>query len=310
VFRTLARDIEGALTVEQVADDLSALAESVLRTTTQWCWERLRNRHRDQHQFAIIAYGKLGGKELGYGSDLDIVFVYDDDDERAGEVYASLVRKLINWLTVKTGEGDLYEIDTALRPNGNSGLLITSFEAYANYQTQRGSNTAWTWEHQAMTRARCVLGHAALRQRFDAVRKAVITAPRDPLGLRQEIMAMRDKVRLAHPLRDGGFDLKHSPGGMIDAEFAAQFLVLSQSGAHPELIDNAGNIALLERAEAAGLLPAGVGHHAADAYRQLRRLQHHARLNEEPAQARLEEVAPQRAAVLALWQAVFGDSQS
>jgi len=310
VFRTLARDIEGALTVEQVADDLSALAESVLRTTTQWCWERLRNRHREQHQFAIIAYGKLGGKELGYGSDLDIVFVYDDDDERAGEVYASLVRKLINWLTVKTGEGDLYEIDTALRPNGNSGLLITSFEAYANYQTQRGSNTAWTWEHQAMTRARCVLGHAALRQRFDAVRKAVITAPRDPLGLRQEIMAMRDKVRLAHPLRDGGFDLKHSPGGMIDAEFAAQFLVLSQSGAHPELIDNAGNIALLERAEAAGLLPAGVGHHAADAYRQLRRLQHHARLNEEPAQARLEEVAPQRAAVLALWQAVFGDSQS
>jgi len=310
VFRTLARDIEGALTVEQVADDLSALAESVLRTTTQWCWERLRNRHRDQHQFAIIAYGKLGGKELGYGSDLDIVFVYDDDDERAGEVYASLVRKLINWLTVKTGEGDLYEIDTALRPNGNSGLLITSFEAYANYQTQRGSNTAWTWEHQAMTRARCVLGHAALRQRFDAVRKAVITAPRDPLGLRQEIMAMRDKVRLAHPLRDGGFDLKHSPGGMIDAEFAAQFLVLSQSGAHPELIDNAGNIALLERAEAAGLLPAGVGHHAADAYRQLRRLQHHARLNEEPAQASLEEVAPQRAAVLALWQAVFGDSQS
>lgn len=161
-----------------------------------------------------------------------------------------------------------------------------------------------------MTRARCVLGHAALRQRFDAVRKAVITAPRDPLGLRQEIMAMRDKVRLAHPLRDGGFDLKHSPGGMIDAEFAAQFLVLSQSGAHPELIDNAGNIALLERAEAAGLLPAGVGHHAADAYRQLRRLQHHARLNEEPAQASLEEVAPQRAAVLALWQAVFRDSQS
>jgi len=310
VFRTLARDIEGALTVEQVADDLSALAESVLRTTTQWCWERLRNRHRDQHQFAIIAYGKLGGKELGYGSDLDIVFVYDDDDERAGEVYASLVRKLINWLTVKTGEGDLYEIDTALRPNGNSGLLITSFEAYANYQTQRGSNTAWTWEHQAMTRARCVLGHAALRQRFDAVRKAVITARRDPLGLRQEIMTMRDKVRLAHPLRDGGFDLKHSPGGMIDAEFAAQFLVLSQSGGHPELIDNAGNIALLERAEAAGLLPAGVGHPAADAYRQLRRLQHHARLNEEPAQASPDEVATQRAAVLALWQSVFGDSQN
>jgi glutamate-ammonia-ligase adenylyltransferase len=116
------------LTVEQVADDLSALADSVLRITTRWCWERLKNRHREAPQFAIIGYGKLGGKELGYGSDLDIVFVYDDDDERAPEVYAALVRKLINWLTVKTGEGDLYEIDTALRPNGNSGLLVTSFD--------------------------------------------------------------------------------------------------------------------------------------------------------------------------------------
>ncbi|MDP2368017.1 bifunctional [glutamate--ammonia ligase]-adenylyl-L-tyrosine phosphorylase/[glutamate--ammonia-ligase] adenylyltransferase [Rhodoferax sp.] len=306
VFRTLARDIEGALTVEQVADDLSALAESVLRTTTQWCWERLRNRHRDDHQFAIIAYGKLGGKELGYGSDLDIVFVYEDADDLAGEVYASLVRKLINWLTIKTGEGDLYEIDTALRPNGNSGLLITSFDAYANYQTQRGSNTAWTWEHQAMTRARCVLGHDALRQRFDDIRKAVITAARDPVGLRDEIMAMRDKVRLAHPVRDASFDLKHSPGGMIDAEFAAQYLVLSQSGSHPELVGNVGNIALLERAEAAALLPPGVGHGAAGAYRQLRRLQHHARLNEESGRVKPDELPTERSAVLALWQAVFG----
>ena len=132
VFRTLSRDVEGALTVEQVADDLSALAESVLRITTRWCWARLKKKHRDEHQFAIIAYGKLGGKELGYGSDLDIVFVYEDEDEQAPEVYATLVRKLINWLTVKTGEGDLYEIDTALRPNGNSGLLITTFAAYAN----------------------------------------------------------------------------------------------------------------------------------------------------------------------------------
>ena len=305
IFRTLARDVEGALTVEQVADDLSALAESVLRTTTQWCWERLRNRHREVHQFAIIAYGKLGGKELGYGSDLDIVFVYDDADERAGEVYASLVRKLINWLTVKTGEGDLYEIDTALRPNGNSGLLITSFEAYANYQTQRGSNTAWTWEHQAMTRARCVLGHDGLRQRFDDIRKRVITAARDPLGLRDEIMAMRDKVRQAHPVREARFDLKHSVGGMIDAEFAAQYLVLSQSGHHPELIDNVGNIGLLERAEAAGLLPPGVGHDAAGAYRHMRRLQHHARLNEESGQVLPEELPAQRQAVRALWQAVF-----
>ena len=167
VFRTLTRDVEGRLTVEQVADDLSALAGAVLRVATQWCWSRLKNPHREDHQLGILAYGKLGGLELGYGSDLDIVFVYDDDAERAPEVYGLLVRKLINWLTVKTGEGDLYEIDTALRPNGGAGLLITSFESYANYQQQRGSNTAWTWEHQAITRARCVLGTEALHARFD-----------------------------------------------------------------------------------------------------------------------------------------------
>ncbi|HNE71085.1 MAG TPA: glutamine-synthetase adenylyltransferase, partial [Giesbergeria sp.] len=316
-FRTLARDVEGRITVEQVADDLSLLADSVLRITAQWCWSRLKQRHRDTPQFGIIGYGKLGGKELGYGSDLDIVFVFDDDDERAPEIYAAFVRKLINWLTVKTGEGDLFEIDTQLRPNGNSGLLVTSFEAYAKYQQQRGSNTAWTWEHQAMTRARFVLGsedlpgdaaatQPPLRERFDAVRKAVITAERDPAALRQEIHAMRERVRAAHPAPEGQFDVKHSPGGMVDAEFAVQYLVLSQSAAHPELVDNVGNIALLQRAEAAGLLPPGVGQAAASAYRELRRVQHRARLDEVPTQRPFAELQTEQAAVLALWEAVFG----
>ena len=305
-FRTLARDVGGRITVEQVADDLSALADSVLRITTQWCWNRLKNRHRDVPQFGIIGYGKLGGKELGYGSDLDIVFVFDDDDERAPEVYAAFVRKLINWLTVKTGEGDLYEIDTALRPNGNSGLLVTSFEAYANYQQQRGSNTAWTWEHQAMTRARFVLGSPELQARFDAVREAVITSARDASALKEEIVTMRERVRSAHPVPSGMFEVKHSPGGMVDAEFAVQYLVLSQSGAHPELRGNLGNIALLERAEQVGLLPAGVGHAAANAYRELRRVQHRARLDEAPTQVEPPALQAERDAVLALWQAVFG----
>ncbi|MFN7196941.1 MAG: glutamine-synthetase adenylyltransferase, partial [Hylemonella sp.] len=306
VFRTLARDVEGVLSVEQVADDLSALADAVLRVTTRWCWSRLKKRHREEPQFAIIGYGKLGGKELGYGSDLDIVFVYEDEHEDAPEVYALLVRKLINWLTVKTGEGDLYEIDTALRPNGNSGLLITTFEAYANYQQQRGSNTAWTWEHQAMTRARFVLGSDALRQRFDAVRQAVICAPRDAAALRQEIMAMRERVRQAHPVPADRFDLKHSAGGMVDVEFAVQYLVLSEAARHPALVGNVGNIALLRLAEAAALLPAGVGTAAADAYRTLRRLQHKARLDEAPTQVDPQSVAAERQAVLALWAAVFG----
>ncbi|MBO9648031.1 MAG: bifunctional [glutamate--ammonia ligase]-adenylyl-L-tyrosine phosphorylase/[glutamate--ammonia-ligase] adenylyltransferase [Variovorax sp.] len=306
VFRTLARDVDGRITVEQVADDLSALADSVLRVTAQWCWPHVRNPHRDQPQFAIIGYGKLGGKELGYGSDLDIVFVYDDDDDRAGEVYAAYVRKLINWLTVQTREGDLFEIDTALRPNGNSGLLTTSFEAYEKYQLGRGSNTAWTWEHQAMTRARFVLGEPSLGERFDRVREAVITAPRDREALKAEIVAMREKVRAARPVKPDRFDVKHSVGGMVDAEFAVQFLLLSAAKDHPELIPNVGNIALLQRAEDAGLLPEGVGQKAAAAYRELRRVQHRARLNEEPTQVPLTSLVAEREAMFALWKVVFG----
>ena len=305
MFRTLARDVEGVLTVEQVADDLSALAEATLSTTLDWCWQRLKNKHRDAPQLAVIAYGKLGGKELGYGSDLDIVFVYQDEHEQAAEVYALLTRKLINWLTVKTSEGDLFEIDTALRPNGNSGLLVTSFTAYANYQQQRGSNTAWTWEHQAMTRARFVLGAEPLREQFEAIRTGVITAPRDIALLKTEIVAMRRKVSAARPVKSGLFDVKHSPGGMVDAEFAVQFLVLSQSGAHPALAENVGNIALLLRAEQAGLLALGVGNAAASAYRELRRVQHNARLNEAPTQVGFGELTREREAIERLWAATF-----
>ncbi|WP_291929581.1 bifunctional [glutamate--ammonia ligase]-adenylyl-L-tyrosine phosphorylase/[glutamate--ammonia-ligase] adenylyltransferase [Limnohabitans sp.] len=305
-FRTLARDVEGVLTVEQVADDLSALADAVLRVTARWCWSRLKTRHREEPAIAIIGYGKLGGKELGYGSDLDIVFVYEDEDERAQEIYAAYVRKLINWMTVKTADGDLYEIDTALRPNGNSGLLVTRFEAYADYQQQRGSNTAWTWEHQAMTRARFVMGLPGLAPQFDTVRHAVISAPRDAVSLKAEIVAMRDKVRQGHPVKAERFDVKHSPGGMVDAEFAVQYLVLLHTAAHPELADNVGNIALLQRAEKAGLLPTGVGQAAANAYREMRRVQHRARLNEEPTDVPLEQLASEREAVLALWRGVMG----
>jgi glutamate-ammonia-ligase adenylyltransferase len=200
----------------------------------------------------------------------------------------------------------LFEIDTALRPNGKSGLLTTSFDAYEKYQLGRGSNTAWTWEHQAMTRARCVLGEPAHVERFDRIREAVITAPRDREALKAEIVAMRAKVSAARPVKPDLFDVKHSAGGMVDAEFAVQFLVLSEAKAHPELVPNVGNIALLQRAEAAKLLPAGVGEAAAAAYRELRRVQHRARLNEEPTQVPMSTLVAEREAMLALWKAVFG----
>jgi glutamate-ammonia-ligase adenylyltransferase len=310
VFRTLVRDLEGELSVEQVADDLSALADTLLGVAVRWAWARLKQRHRAEPGLAVIAYGKLGGKELGYGSDLDVVFVYDDSDEddkaRAQEVYSAFLRKLITWLTLRTGAGELFDIDTALRPNGNSGLLVTSITSFEKYQDGRGSNTAWTWEHQALTRARVASGAASVGPRFEAVRRAVLTAPRDAAALREEIRAMREKVRAARPVPVGRFDVKHSAGGMMDVEFAVQYLVLAHSGAHPTLLDNAGNIALLQRAEAAGLLPPGVGKAAADAYRELRRAQHGARLDEQPTQFEPERHAAARDAVLALWRTVFG----
>jgi len=314
VFRTLVRDVEAHITVEQVADELSALADATLQCVIEWAWARLKQAHRAAPKFAVIAYGKLGGKELGYGGDLDVVFLFDDADEAdkdsVPEIYGAFVRKLITWLTLRTAAGELFDIDTALRPNGNSGLLVTSLQSFANYQTGRGSNTAWTWEHQAITRARFCAGDAELGRGFEAVRRAVLTAPRDSAALRQEVQAMREKVRAARRVPPGQFDVKHSPGGMMDAEFALQYLVLAHAAAHPELQDNAGTIALLQRAEVAGLLPAGVGHAAADAYRELRRAQHRARLDEQPTSVDQDRLAglgldKHRDAVLALWQAVF-----
>jgi glutamate-ammonia-ligase adenylyltransferase len=310
LFRTLVRDVERELTVEQVADDLSALADAVLAVTLRWAWALLKQRHREAPRFAVIAYGKLGGKELGYGSDLDVVFLYDDHDEddkdRAQEVYGHFVRKLITWLTLRTSAGELFDIDTALRPNGGSGLLVTSIEAFERYQLGRGSNTAWTWEHQAITRARFCAGAPELAGHFERVRRGVLTAPRDAAALREEIHAMRDKVRAAHPVKAGRFDVKHSPGGMMDVEFAVQYLVLAHGAAHEGLLDNVGNIALLQRAEDAGLLPTGIGHAAADAYRELRRAQHLARLDEQPTHFAPEALAAHSAAVQSLWRAVFG----
>ena len=157
-----------------------------------------------------------------------------------------------------------------------------------------------------MTRARFVLGSEALRARFDAVREAVISAPRDAAALRQEIVAMRERVRQANPVRNDKFNVKHSQGGMVDAEFAVQYLVLSQSATHPELLGNVGNIALLQRAEKTGLLPAGVGNAAAVAYRQLRSVQHKARLDEASLEVESATVVAERSAVMALWAAVFG----
>ena len=275
VFRLLAQDLAGLLTVERLADHLSTLADLVLEITLALVWSQLGRKHREQPRFAVIAYGKLGGKELGYASDLDIIFLYDDSGEAAPETYARLAQRLNHWLTSRTSSGALFETDLRLRPSGASGLLVSSIEAFRQYQDKQ----AWVWEHQALTRARYCAGDAAVGAQFEAIRVMILTRERDPNALAQEVRAMREKMYAAHPNASGLFDVKHDRGGMIDIEFIVQFLVLAHSHQHHALTGNLGNIALLRIAADLGLIPADLAERSRDAYREFRRMQHALRLN-------------------------------
>jgi len=303
-FRLLAQDLHGRLTVERLADHLSALADIVLAATLEHCWAQMHGEAKlAPPKFAIIGYGKLGGKELGYASDLDLVFLYDDPDESAPERYARLAHRLNTWLTSATAAGRLYDTDLRLRPDGASGLVVSSLSAFCRYQRE----DAWTWEHQALTRARFVAGDASIGAAFETEREAILRSPREPLRLRDDVVEMRRRMYAGHPNKSALFDLKHDSGGMVDVEFTVQFLVLLHSAGHPRLTRNVGNIALLALAGELGLVPASLAATAADAYREYRRLQHQIRLQGAP----LARVVPaaqaaRRATVGELWTHVFG----
>ena len=301
-FRLLAQDLAGRLTVERLADHLSALADTVIAATLNEVWMQVEGAAAPPPQFAIVGYGKLGGKELGYASDLDLVFLYDGDDEQAPVRYARLARRLITWLTSTTPAGPLYDIDMRLRPDGASGLLVSPLAAFCRYQREK----AWTWEHQALTRARFVAGDATIGAAFEAEREAIVRLPRDPQQLRTDVIEMRRKMLAGHPNPTADFDLKHDPGGMVDVEFAVQYLVLAHAHGHAALTRNAGNIALLAACGELGLVDAAAAPAAADAYRDYRRLQHQIRLTGAP-HARVDPPtqAGRRAAVSALWSEVF-----
>ncbi|ANQ84461.1 bifunctional glutamine-synthetase adenylyltransferase/deadenyltransferase [Azoarcus olearius] len=303
VFRLLTRDIAGLLSVEKLADHLSALADVMLSLTLPLCWRKIKIRHREAPKFAVISYGKLGGKELGYASDLDIVFLYDDDAPESAEVYSRLAQRTNTWLSSQTAAGMLFETDLRLRPNGDSGLIACSLESFRKYQLE----SAWVWEHQALTRARCSAGDPAIGEAFERIRCEVLRLPRDLDTLRAEVAAMRRKMRDAHGGKSALFDLKHDRGGLIDVEFLVQYLVLGHAHAHPELTGNLGNIALLHIAAGLGLIPAELAEACADSYRTFRRLQHRQRLNDQPSRVEPEEAAEARKPVEALWSHVFGD---
>jgi glutamate-ammonia-ligase adenylyltransferase len=310
VFRILLLDLQGALSVETISDRLSELADIIVDVTISTVWPHVASRHREVPRFSVIAYGKLGGKELGYASDLDLIFLYDDDDDRAPDAYAALARRFVTWLTTHTGAGMLFDVDLRLRPNGLSGLLVTNIESFRQYQFREGNaNTAWVWEHQALTRARFCAGDEAIGAEFENIRAQVLATPREAAPLAQEIVAMRRKVLEGHPNPTALFDLKHDRGGMVDIEFTVQYLVLLHSGAHPALLRNAGNIALLREAAQLGLIDAKLADGAAAAYRTYRKRQHKLRLDGvEAARVPVDQVAAERDAVIGLWDSVFADA--
>ena len=305
-------DIEGRLSVMSLSDELSALADMLLDITLVLAWRALcPSLGLDQPTgwsppkgFATIGYGKLGSKELGYASDLDLVFLYDDAIEGGGERFAKLAQRLSSWLNTMTAGGVLYETDLRLRPDGAAGLLVSSLNAFRDYQTKR----AWTWEHQALTRARWCAGDRALAAPFDAIRQQVLTHS-DIITLKTKIIEMRDKMRVEKKDRANAINLKHTRGGIVDVEFIVQYLILAYSREHPEFLRNLGNFALLSRAAALGIIDEDLAALVGKGYLAYRKRQHRARTNNE-ADTWLAptEMGEERNAVIAVWEGLFGKS--
>jgi len=305
-FQLLSQDLAGVLSVEALADNLSALADMLLEQTLVRTWHIVLQRANLPYrapQFAIIAYGKLGGKEIGYSSDLDLVFIYDDADQQAQELYSKLASRISSWLSTMTSSGRLYEVDLRLRPDGDAGLLAVSIEAFEQYQR----NKAWIWEHQALTRARFAAGDKNVGEKFEQIRREILTLPRDAQELAQSVREMRQKISDGHPNRTELFDMKYDAGGMVDLEFVTQYLILLHSHEHPELVANLGNIALLGISADLGLIDRQVANDAIEAYRALRKRQHALRLQgDENARIPPEDLAQTRQAVCRLWESVLG----
>lgn len=318
VLRVAASEIVGTLPLMKVSDYLSAIAEVVLSHVLEMAWQTLRERHGDlpgvatDLPFIVVAYGKLGGLELNYGSDLDLVFIHDvsadavSSGERAldgATFFTRLGQRMIHILTATTGLGQLYDVDMRLRPSGNSGLLVSSFSAFADYQR----DSAWTWEHQALARARVVAGGESLAARFNALRAEILARPRDEQALREEVVNMRNKMR-EHLLAGGSgekndqFELKQGLGGIVDIEFMVQYAVLAQAHRYASLTQYTDNIRMLESLQAEGLLEEERALALIDAYKTFRSFVHRASLQEEKGMASITDVAAHREAVLAQWQ--------
>lgn len=333
VLRVAASELAGSLPLMKVSDYLTWLAEAMLQTVFELAWRQMTEKFgRPQREpgipcdpdFIIVGYGKVGGLELSYSSDLDLVFLHDahpaleTDGPTAIDNNAFFVRlgqRIIHILTTRMASGELYEVDMRLRPSGNSGLLASSLNAFKNYQEEQ----AWTWEHQALVRARVLTGCPRLKAKFEAERHAILARPRDPAKLATDVRDMRAKMlanlstcKQATDLEenllvaDKTFDLKQDPGGIVDIEFIAQFLALRWSAEKPLLAKWTDNMRILDEARDAGLLSVEDATDLQNAYLQLRSETHRRALQNAPTRVSGDQFITERRRVREIWGRVLG----
>ncbi len=323
MFRIAVADFNNTLPIMKVSDALTWLAEVILDEALRAAWADLVERHgTPQYEvdgklhdvgFGIVGYGKLGGLELSYGSDLDIIFLHNsrgrsgatNGDKQLDNTmfFSRLVRRLTHFLTTQTGSGELYEIDTRLRPDGRSGVLVTSLEGFEAYQEEN----AWTWEHQALLRARPVAGDPAVAEAFEQVRHETLTKRVRRDKLRDDVTSMKSRMRKElDRSTDDGFDLKHGRGGIGDIEFLVQYLVLSEAAADPAVIHFSDNIRQLDALVAADILSAEEGGRLQDIYKDYRLQLHHLALDGQPALVNPDLIAAEREFVIASWRERLG----
>jgi glutamate-ammonia-ligase adenylyltransferase len=328
-LRVAASEIAGTLPLMKVSDYLTWLAEAILDQVLALAWRHTVSKYGAPRRadgsicdpdFVIVGYGKVGGIELGHGSDLDLVFIHDGDPhaETDGEksidgaqFFNRLGQRIIHLLTTQTNSGQLYEVDMRLRPSGAAGLLVSSLGAFERYQ----QGEAWTWEHQALVRARVLVGCARVGKAFEAVRAGVLGRERDLATLRSEVSEMRAKMRdnLGSKATAAGtaanafdaaapFDLKQDAGGIVDIEFMVQYAALAWSRQYPELLEFTDNIRILEGLERVGLLPGEDARLLQDIYKAYRSAAHRQALQKQPGVVSGEQFAEERRTVMRIWQ--------
>jgi len=320
VLRVAASELVGRLPLMQVSDKLTWIAEVIIEQVLAVAWADLTKKHgapqrdREGYGFAVFGYGKLGGIELGYGSDLDLVFISDSTDQGMtdGErsidntvFYTRLGQRMIHILETRTTLGQLYEVDMRLRPSGNSGMLVSTLQGFASYQ----QDSAWTWEHQALVRARFVAGDPELAGRVEAVRVATLCRPRELAALAQEVQQMRERMREhllpSRPAQGGEFDLKQGEGGIVDIEFMVQYAVLAWSYRLPGLARWSDNVRILETLGREGLFEQQQCKALTEAYIAYRSAAHQLSLQQQPGIVPAERFVDLRAAVTSAWCALF-----